>query len=552
MDSMILTIKIDDNTKLERVEISENVKELRIQWSENIKEFNKSIKLNQVKNLLYKVCQCQRNLRILDLSLLEGLVEAYFDIWWIYELYLPKTVKRVNYRPARSLRKISALGAEEIIVNDAPDLHCVLFGDFLKKINLANTGIEKIKITKNCRFEYSGAFKNCKNLREIDVSKSLDLPPYTFENCVNLSTIVLPDNIEKLEKGVFKGCKNLWEIKGGLCITEIEKDAFEGCCRIEKLDLWAIFKKMDSNKQLEEVKQVFGDGTVEHIGIVLFEFNYKWVIWSFSKRRYYLTDFYSFTENEYINVNDMVYFRTEENPIMLVESNVYLFRNSSCLKYTSFKVLHAPIESDSFSMKEQKLILDYLKPKKEVEKEYDELYKELLEKVNNINITDIVNSYSVKAKTWLQIRPGRDDFEWVEYTTTSLYSDEYVETLLPLRNYRSYSSGVGPICYNSQDETEALQLQVDHETKVYKEKALKFYSKDKHIAFFTLKFWNERKRLEEEVNRIYKIERLKEFAIPLRKLYGRKDDIYELLLNSNYVDIFQKNNILEGPFYRHL
>ena len=553
MDSAILIIKISDDTDFDKIKLSENVRELRVLWSDGVKEYNKSNKLYSVKHFLYKVCQNHRNLRILDLSQLEGLSEAYYDIWWITEIYLPSTVKRVHYSPARSLRKISALGAEEISVNNAPNLDCVISGNSLQKINLSNTGIAKIEIPLGCKFEYAGAFRKCKNLREIDVSKSIDLPPLTFENCENLSKIVLPDHITKLEHGVFKGCRNLIEIDGGLSINEIAKDAFEGCRKLETIAPWNIFKKLAPKEQFELSQECFGDGVVEHIGIVLSEFYHKWIVWSFNKQRYYLTDFFCFKEGELLEVNDIVKFKTEENPHMMIESKVYLFRNSSCLKFTDFEVLKVPYETESLSIAKQKLLFEYFKPEEEIKQEYDIFNNELLERISKVNITEIVNAYSVKARTWWQIRPGKDDFECTEYKTTSIYSDEYIETLLPLRNYKSHSNGICPLGYYDEDEeNKKLQSQVDYETKQYKENALALYSKENHINYFTDKFWSERKKIQDEANRTFHIEMLKDFVRPLHKLYGHQEDVYGILLNCDYCDVLEKDNILEGPFYRHL
>ena len=63
-----------------------------------------------------------------------------------------------------------------------------------------------------------------------DVSQ-IDL--YAFQNCKNLTNIIIPDNITKIDRGTFYGCSGLIEVKIGDSVTSIEESAFSDCTSLE-------------------------------------------------------------------------------------------------------------------------------------------------------------------------------------------------------------------------------------------------------------------------------------------------------------------------------
>lgn len=57
----------------------------------------------------------------------------------------------------------------------------------------------------------------------------------TFENCVNLETVILPDNLEVVETSLFDGCTKLKTITIPSGVTTIKGHAFDGCTSLEEV-----------------------------------------------------------------------------------------------------------------------------------------------------------------------------------------------------------------------------------------------------------------------------------------------------------------------------
>lgn len=75
----------------------------------------------------------------------------------------------------------------------------------------------------------AGSFENCKELVSITIPNNIiELEGYTFEDCINLSSVTLPDKLTKIHGGAFMNCKNLTSITIPSSVTEIGTEAFWG------------------------------------------------------------------------------------------------------------------------------------------------------------------------------------------------------------------------------------------------------------------------------------------------------------------------------------
>ena len=77
-----------------------------------------------------------------------------------------------------------------------------------------------------------------------DRIKSVELPEgitsiseYAFENCVNLSELIIPDSVISIGEYAFSGCSGIKELLLGNELETIGDYAFYGCSGIEKVDL---------------------------------------------------------------------------------------------------------------------------------------------------------------------------------------------------------------------------------------------------------------------------------------------------------------------------
>ena len=80
------------------------------------------------------------------------------------------------------------------------------------------------------------SFKDCRNLKKIDLSLINKLSESAFENCYFLSEVILP-NVSFIPKNCFKSCFNLISIIFPDSVRKIEESAFENCYKLEEIDL---------------------------------------------------------------------------------------------------------------------------------------------------------------------------------------------------------------------------------------------------------------------------------------------------------------------------
>ena len=529
---------VSEGTDFFKLNLDTDIQHLEVlldsQMSENSKP---NIRFN-LDSFLFKYVQNTRCLRILDLRNVDILTEAYFPTRSLYEIYLPKSVKKVRLSNAKTLRLLSAIGAESITIFDSPYLEKVEFGDCLRQIHLPYTGISEFKIPPKCRLKYSGAFEGCKNLKKIDASNSLNIPSETFINCVNLEEVTLPNHIKILEKDVFKGCHNLKVIRGGLSIEKIENESFRDCPLLEFVDKWNLFKNTDV---LTIAENHFTNKYCNLIGTPVLYFRNRIILWSFSNHHYYLINdvFYPLYELDgHIRHNELVLFDVKETPLIEDGTELYIHWNTSCTKIENCRRLTCPTEAYNLSESAQQELLDYFNPKIS----YDEFCTKTLETIESLDIDRIIESYTIKRRTYWQSRPGRDDFEWDECEASSIYSDSYIETLLPQESTKTYSSGCRPWGYNESEENEIIQRAATEEAERLKTHARQTYSKLKHYSILIKEFLSNRSNLEAEIERSYNIECIKNYIMPISSL--RDEEISMLLRTENYSNILIKRNIL--------
>lgn len=82
------------------------------------------------------------------------------------------------------------------------------------------------------------AFEDCSNLTEIVLPEGItSIGSNAFSGCSNLANIVLPAGITSIKTSTFDGCSNLTEIVLPKGITSIENLAFKGCSSLTKIVL---------------------------------------------------------------------------------------------------------------------------------------------------------------------------------------------------------------------------------------------------------------------------------------------------------------------------
>ena len=575
-----LTLSVSNHTIFDLITIEESVNKLSFKWEKELKEWEKSQAQYNIERFLSYILKKNKNIKILDISQLEGINRIYYPINTLYEIYFPKTIEALYFTNKNNkLRKVYAPGASSIIINKAYNLEHVEIGANVKELSLSETGITNIDLPHAIKL-HSGAFKGCKNLKSVVLKRGTDVPPSTFEDCPNLIEVTLPDDLLVIEPFSFKNCINLRCIYGGQSVKQVFPSAFEGCKKLEMMECRDFYKytnlsisdklwtdKFRSYKPLSERKtrikqfiQGLSDNNIEypekyiadeffhdkdyHIGFVVDYQSriHSWIIWSLSHNRFFATK----GDKYKLHQDDVVTFTIDYKPticiddILCIQFPMIYIEESSSLK----KIERKGEDSDKY-----KYILEYFMPRVSL----IDYYKEIIHKIDSLDIPSIIESYSIKAKTWWQTYPGRDDSQFYERVAKSEYTDEYMNILLPQEKYQNYDNGCRPWGFDEVEENRKMQASADSETKRLKEYAHKNYSRDAHICKLLEEFINKRRELEKDIENKYHIQAIKNFLQCRFVESGEGENSLNELYSYSIVDILkdQKYNERVSWSYKH-
>lgn len=98
--------------------------------------------------------------------------------------------------------------------------------------------VEKLVVCEGVTLISNGAFKNCKNLKDVSLPSTLvHIEPLAFANCTKLEEISLPENMTAIDAQAFKGCKSLKRIIIPEKVTSIGSEAFAECKSLRQISL---------------------------------------------------------------------------------------------------------------------------------------------------------------------------------------------------------------------------------------------------------------------------------------------------------------------------
>ncbi|MDD6489382.1 MAG: sigma-70 family RNA polymerase sigma factor [Clostridia bacterium] len=130
-----------------------------------------------------------------------------------------------------------------------------------------NQTFETVTIPDTLTSISSGAFRDCTNLKEINIPESVtEIANSAFDGCSSLETVTMGDNVYSIGSNAFKNCKSLKNIILPKNLTEIGDNAFDGCT---SLDI----------KSIPEGVFSLGSETFKNCGITSFDFSGSKIIY---------------------------------------------------------------------------------------------------------------------------------------------------------------------------------------------------------------------------------------------------------------------------------
>ena len=123
---------------------------------------------------------------------------------------------------------------------DCSNLKSVKLANGLKHIlncAFAGTAIESVVLPNSLQSIGMYAFSSTP-IKSINLPNGLtQVGSYSFENCLGLTSVVIPDSVEYMFEGAFYGCKNLKSATIGKKVDQIYDSTFSNCTSLETVNL---------------------------------------------------------------------------------------------------------------------------------------------------------------------------------------------------------------------------------------------------------------------------------------------------------------------------
>ena len=126
--------------------------------------------------------------------------------------------------------------AKEVIIESLKSQDGLFINDNV--IEIADPKITKVIIPNSITSIGRWAFKNCHNLKSIEISNSVtSIGEYAFFGCSSLTSVEIPDSVTSIGEYAFSGCKNLTNITLPEGLISIDNATFEYCIRLTNINI---------------------------------------------------------------------------------------------------------------------------------------------------------------------------------------------------------------------------------------------------------------------------------------------------------------------------
>lgn len=151
----------------------------------------------------------------------------------VYDAYIAPTKEGVKIKAPQNcsymfanMDRVYVYGLENIDFSATTNTNYMFYNSEVKRVDIPST-LTVIGNSAFCESEISRfQLQNVKTIGN-----------YAFKDCINITSITLPDNLEHLGEGAFKGCSALKSIIIPQKITTIPKAAFGACIALDNVEL---------------------------------------------------------------------------------------------------------------------------------------------------------------------------------------------------------------------------------------------------------------------------------------------------------------------------
>lgn len=171
-------------------------------------------------------------------------------------LILPDTVKTINqgaFYHCRNLRNVELSDTLEVMHHGAFE------GTAIDSIVIPKTLRQCTTTYDNLDYSYNGPFNDCANLATVIFEDGITvIAPSLFAGCTGLKRIVIPDSVTTIKDKAFLHCINLRSVQLSANLVSIDTAAFKDCTSLTAIELpgalETLGKKVFTNTLLTEVK----------------------------------------------------------------------------------------------------------------------------------------------------------------------------------------------------------------------------------------------------------------------------------------------------------
>lgn len=179
-----------------------------------------------------------------ELTFHEGLEEigrsSFDECQSLKNLVLPSTLKKMVFSFRRSTLENLEIGGENASFAPSDGSGSGIIGISAKNIIIrggtikqstfySNKDIESVNLNGNVVFDGYGQFQNCSNLSNVIIGDGItSIPQGCFSGCA-IETIVIPDSVIELGQTAFSNCKSLKNITLSKSIKKIPNSCFSSC-----------------------------------------------------------------------------------------------------------------------------------------------------------------------------------------------------------------------------------------------------------------------------------------------------------------------------------